>query len=567
MQYNKKTLFPVIFFLFLFQNLRAQNADYQWHFLYEGAIKEWHAVPDGSGWIGVGHTDTYFVYPYSVPFAIRIDDGGQLIWRNIYPDLFQEIIEDIDILPLSNGTYFIADVGDACDYLRPESWGIIDSTGSLSQFHETDVYGTYPTKIFLLELPNGNVMLQTNQFQIEIKPDGQELYTWEEEFNWNNIVPRYNGGYLALGDYKVASTNWLQSLIPIDFPDKLKDGFQLASGEWIFLGEQSLWKTTNTYQPMMELPLDFIENARDLEYAYGAFWIAAESSQEEALIVQVDTGLNVLQTYISSTDYRFQSIFAAMNETLFLSGESNLHKNENVFLKSESINNPVINSTADLALADLRIPQMPVYQVVPCDAYTPGITVLIDSLYATITNYGTTTVHSFRINGTFPSCMNVCYSEMQFSKVFSVAINPGESLEVVLATNLQLERLSDVSPLNLCFWVTVPDEKTDADAENNQLCKDFGTILPTQTLDVTLDVSLAPNPASETLTIQILGNLSDIFRGNIVLSNLQGQTLLVDRLEGNAREIDVSGLPNGLYFISIQNALGGVNTQKIFVSH
>jgi hypothetical protein len=64
-----------------------------------------------------------------------------------------------------------------------------------------------------------------------------------------------------------------------------------------------------------------------------------------------------------------------------------------------------------------------------------------------------------------------------------------------------------------------------------------------------------PNPASEQL---IIGN-NNYLPGNIVISNLLGEVLLKSEMQSKAITIDISNLPQGLYFLKIGNE------SKIFI--
>jgi hypothetical protein len=68
-----------------------------------------------------------------------------------------------------------------------------------------------------------------------------------------------------------------------------------------------------------------------------------------------------------------------------------------------------------------------------------------------------------------------------------------------------------------------------------------------------------PNPASSSITIPV------IEKSRVEICNALGQTVLTSETEGD-QKIDVSSLPNGIYFITLKNS-GRSIPQKLVVSH
>ena len=60
-----------------------------------------------------------------------------------------------------------------------------------------------------------------------------------------------------------------------------------------------------------------------------------------------------------------------------------------------------------------------------------------------------------------------------------------------------------------------------------------------------MQIQLAPNPASNTITIS---NLAP--KTSITITNLLGEVVIKEEAAGNSKVIDVSRLPNGMYFIN-----------------
>jgi hypothetical protein len=65
----------------------------------------------------------------------------------------------------------------------------------------------------------------------------------------------------------------------------------------------------------------------------------------------------------------------------------------------------------------------------------------------------------------------------------------------------------------------------------------------------TVDINLYPNPASESITIS-----GQHAKSNLAIQDLTGKTILNKTLNTSNEEIDISSLPNGIYFAVISNA-------------
>jgi Secretion system C-terminal sorting domain len=59
-----------------------------------------------------------------------------------------------------------------------------------------------------------------------------------------------------------------------------------------------------------------------------------------------------------------------------------------------------------------------------------------------------------------------------------------------------------------------------------------------------------PNPATDKITIETSGETKE---GNLSIVNIQGQELITRQLSENKTVIDISTLPNGVYFMRVTN--------------
>jgi hypothetical protein len=74
-------------------------------------------------------------------------------------------------------------------------------------------------------------------------------------------------------------------------------------------------------------------------------------------------------------------------------------------------------------------------------------------------------------------------------------------------------------------------------------------------------VKLYPNPVTDKLHIEMQNNDAT----NLIISNIDGRQLMVFDLVSGDKSIDMSGLPNGVYLVSIYNQKNLITTKKIVV--
>lgn len=76
--------------------------------------------------------------------------------------------------------------------------------------------------------------------------------------------------------------------------------------------------------------------------------------------------------------------------------------------------------------------------------------------------------------------------------------------------------------------------------------------------------SLFPNPASESMTLQIKEALTS--QHLLQITDLAGKVLMTSRIQGTTAQLNVSGLPAGCYLAQI-HMLDGVSTQRFCITH
>ena len=87
---------------------------------------------------------------------------------------------------------------------------------------------------------------------------------------------------------------------------------------------------------------------------------------------------------------------------------------------------------------------------------------------------------------------------------------------------------------------------------------------PTGLSDVyALDFQLYPNPAKTAFSVQ----LKEATNGTLKLYAITGSLVMEQQLKGTHSQLDVSTLPDGLYYLTLQSESGMLSSRKIEVQH
>lgn len=125
-----------------------------------------------------------------------------------------------------------------------------------------------------------------------------------------------------------------------------------------------------------------------------------------------------------------------------------------------------------------------------------------------------------------------------------------------------------VAPFNNKFLsiLNVNDSLSFIGGSNGLLLKwdktvPLDNVLSNEDVHPDINISLYPNPASESVTIQFPENIG---RSEIIFTNMLGQTVLRKNVTSKSVTIDLTGFSNGSYFVHVQNGNQRI-TKKLIV--
>lgn len=554
----KKTLLALsVAWLFTYLLPAQGPGDYQFQFQFANTLDEWVKGPDGA-WFGAGWSVSHPGWPLGVPFVVKWDMAkDSILWKKAVPMPLSEFVWDVALLPAPDGGVYVGAVFDGCDYPTPDGLARLDAGGNILWTIQSPDDLRESNSLWLLPTANSNLLFQTDSYQLEIDPNGALKWAQKEWFGWNGIARRREGDYLFYGYGKLGVSNLVAGIVELPFADNIRHALQLPSHDWLFLGSDEIYRLSADFEVQVKTGFAGQQLWYALFEADGNYWVAGENIASGGLLLRIDTStLEVLATQNLGTNYRVKSLLHTPGDSLvWLSGNTNFSGNQTVFLKSAPENNPAIIPTRSLALTGIRLEATPKTYLDICGgldgAQGRNYRIEFGKVYVTMKNTGPMPVQSFRVNGIFSRCSFICQGYEEISKPFDLPLLPGDSAELLLLTNFDLDGQYNVPQFNLCFWAAVPDDRLDLIPEDDRLCKTFSVLVS------------SPEPAAGAPSIRVFPNPSsgDVHFGFeqelapcvLRLTDLPGRLMREEHLEGATHRLTRNGLPAGIYFYEIRN--------------
>ncbi len=538
----------------------AQNGDHQFQFKLNNTLTKWVQAPD-SAWFGIGYSVSFNNPGAYFAFIIKFDPKmDHVIWSNDTAFVSEGRISDISVLFDKDGGFYMAAILDACDHPSQDLIARFDSTGKRLWRKYTKKCCDPTQKAFLVLYPNDHVLFQTEAYTIELMPSGDFVYEVASNFSWNGIKLLDNSQYLLFGDHKVGKAGLLLlSVIPYSINDNIIDVIQLPSGDWLLLGENTLSRMSSNFALLNQKPISDVQNGSKFIKTDHAYWCTGKNIDGVSLLRRLDTlSLLVTETFSQDKKYELVTGFQVPGDTMiWLSGNTNFDLNKTFFLKSVPVSKPIINPVMDIALTDIRMVQTPIssYQEY-CD-FDRSYKIDIGAVYAKVTNNGSIPIARFKINGSYNSCRYFCPNFDEYTVSFEESLFPGESKEVLLFEQFQLNGEQFPDSANLCFWTSLPDDRLDAHPENDKFCKHIESVVATsESSDILKRIQTSPNPALEEIVFTLDHILDGQLPCKLELLDITGKVVANATFNGNQYRFDRNNLPSGLYFYQIHQ--GGV---------
>ncbi|MEZ5038973.1 MAG: T9SS type A sorting domain-containing protein [Saprospiraceae bacterium] len=525
-------------------------------------------VPAGQGkWLLGGETGQFYGFPSFKPYLVMLDGTGQVLWeRRIDNILGTEEGWVSQIIPQKTGNFLVIGEVQGCDYGLPGFMAEYDTLGNQIAFVEHWGAGEIVT-----QLPSGDLLVGNSGWSNFGRIDLHEGTVWDRQlyashqFHLKDIV--------ILNEYEayVLGEKWLFKIDPAEgelIEEKsISNGVDLlvlpARGEILLLSGTNLMK----YDANLNL-LQTIDLEADVQFYYlktlgEEIYVVGRNAIHETTIKVLDEELRSIRTFTPFDRYHLVNDLAIQQEEIIMvgneiakdyQGEVRMHYRalpyqlygSHIFLQTFDRLGQKAPNPLDVALVGIAVDGPP--QIENLGYECQGLA--FSAVSIKIENTGTETIQSLALNSRFNRCQAICQSAFTYHYPFeNLNLAPGSSLSLPIG-DFSAPGVPQDSDIELCFWLSLPNHKSDQIGANDMLCQSF-IINGLTEINSSFQVNLFPNPVHDQLRIGFEAPLVRQVEGAIF--NVLGQRLQVFTfLKGSQRkELELSMLPSGTYFLKI----------------
>lgn len=385
----------------------------------------------------------------------------------------------------------------------------------------------------------------------KLSANGDQLWLWDIYSNSiRDLVVIPGDTLLAASDEGVI---WIKSngevidTIANMILDRLE---MLPNGNLLAQVNNALYLFSTSFAPLGYYQ---VQSATIDDIAIQNYEIAVLTSKPE--VIRLDPLLEQIAiTPLNGHNQTFTAVSYSNNGFMLGGGEqygNNDHKSTASFIKSFAHDGTTINTARDLALTQISTNgQINIEDQIWIYAVT------IPSFSITVQNNGNTNIHRLNLNLDLPvAVLSECYENQSISKPYeNLNLEPGGSIvinwgEQVVYFN---DDPSDLT-LEFCAWPSLPNNHLETNNDNDVACTT--ALLLADHEPAFVDFNNAFNAATDILYLEFN---SPIKSATANIYNSMGQLMQTAQINELSGQLDMSGLPDGAYFINIQagNQLG-----------
>ncbi len=551
-----KNLLPFLILLFSMHCATAQVVDIALQNQFFSLADDVTQANDGN-WIVGGMQGYYPGWPQLRPVVYKLDNEGNIIWEHSF-SYEDGAINAVNSLP--DGGYIVSGFESGCDYGVASFVARLNEDGALVWREDGVSYHTYLSRIFCEHIVvgeygaikiysfDGNEVAEFNEGyggldDIEISNDGESAY----------IVTSDSLIHVACQDLGTTAATLNEGGIKMLAALPEETGHHLAgiSEDVLLLLNESL---------AIENTLEFSSGRipEDIIFCDNKYVVLTRAEAPYGYYLEFyDLNLNPVGAWEVGDKYREILGIKCMEEKIGIWGRDLARKgqaiqNYNAFfqvLETEP------QSGIDIALEAVTA-EFATLDVVLDPQYCwpgPAATIDFEGLTASITNEGSTTVNSCKVNFMLNRCSFICSSIAHYEQTLEgLNLNPGASINVSLP-DFSIDGMissGEVDNYEACFWVSVPNNRVDTDHNNDSSCMTIST--STEEPEVATAIQLVPNPVKDMIQLRMTESIKTY---QLQIYNQTGQLVFQQAGEaiGNALAIDFSPYPAGLYYYLLQN--------------
>lgn len=519
-------------------------------------------LPDESGYIAKSNNSS----------IVKIDRSGEIIWSYFPLTSFSGFTKAINLKYklLSNGSIFISFGNFECDICIGSGIVMIDGNGNEIWANKliNERFGDCSFPVFSVISGDGNILGFGRDSLWNISLDGTVLGRKKYANGGSNFFIWGNEGhiYLRKGEqlYLISEEGEKMDSLSL-YPNFIK-AIPIDSGrsalmfksELIFLKDFEF----NSHSISYIDPVRFL----DVYIKNDDVYIAAKEGDNHLLIHTNQECTFEFQRYWG-TEALTVTGFAATGNQIIVSGtEKGADEPKIPFIKTfrDDLNSfqsvrydaQIIGIEADSAFGKVVETQIPPDSSV---VFTSA-NWTIKNIKINIYNSGFEPISEITLNTKGYYQYGCEEKQIITSRKFAIDINPGQSAFVVWGDKTILDEFANELPLSsdLCFWVTSPNEKLDADNSNDKEC----TSIPIRNTTAVEDflspatVEIYPNPASDFLILKLKNEL--LLNAETKIFDAFGKEVFYEKNAARKtyNQLNVNHLPVGVYFLRFKTNQG-----------
>ena len=518
-----KFLNCLIFLFLLTGTLWSQTNEYNFQTGFYSNPSIIKTTASGKIIVGLSYRDDIYIDNYAK--LIVMSELGEILWE--YDDLApQGIIRDIILL--GDETFYVVGRGDnSCDN---GGFGFVykfDENGNvlLNSSFEDRLLNSVAADTF----PNGDLVLLDNHSIQRITASNEEV--WEDNFIDNFAIQNFtdiktvgndlivvgepndgdctltfidNDDFTPLHDYCYFQTD---TFLKITYTNN--GTYHFISKTRYYAGQDGYALTGGNIFP----EANFIQIEANSDFVY------ILDSKENKIITyenpeNFSSGLlSVLDTLylnLSPNDVPVDFTVTPDNKILLLGKERSTHKINTLpfadslsqsatFIKEYQLNEDNEFLNYDAGVIDILSTNISTFSTVGCSTFECENLVDLEytDLKVIIFNYGDQPINSVNLNTRYlgcDDCSGICHSSQTYTRFYdNLNLEPQQSLTLSLDDLLIKQQNAD-DELELCFWTSVPENKTDKNQENDLFCKLSNLVVANQEIiDAPINLIFIPN--------------------------------------------------------------------------
>ncbi|MEI6412539.1 MAG: T9SS type A sorting domain-containing protein [Bacteroidota bacterium] len=470
--------------------------------------------------------------------------------------------QDFDFLPIQDG-YIVAYLAFDCDYWLPRMIKRYDFQGNLIWEVPLETQSTYHR---LLPGPDSSFWV-VNGVELPVRFDlnGNLLgYGSDLLKSMDHYVERSNGKLLTYGPLGVNQYNKSLSTIQSTNLD-----FEVLKADTLSENRTAVLTSHKLY--ILDAAFDVIKVIDHNLFGLGIKDMATDGNYIRVLtgntnpaIRVYDADLQLIATQNLPANDPFRPKFMCIQHNrLILAGNSKpfnqLNNSQVISVRSLPIDQPAYGATTDALVTNIMMQAAPIATHFPG---TQGGIIQASDVKVTIQNAGDAVLNSVTLNAVIAYDSYLCgpYETTYKQQFPAVNLLPGDSITLSVG-DLTATYASWVPPVyHLCFWTTLPNDSLDRNTLNDQICKDFTTIVGTKNPETPYPLVVFPNPAAG--DFQIVLPVSTTL-ATVQLFDLTGRAVLKTSASGSGITVNAAGLARGLYQVSVRDEKGNRYIGKV----